>query len=478
MLFNSFDFLIFFAVVFFLYWFVFNKSLRLQNLLLLASGYVFYSFWDYRFLVLLLFSTSVDYFAALKISKTRSDKYKKSWLFFAVCINLGLLCVFKYYDFFVSSFSKLLSLSGFNTSPALINIILPVGISFYTFHGLSYIIDVYRNKVHPTKNFAEYAVFVSFFPLLVAGPIERATHLLPQIQTKRVFDYSRGVDALRQILWGYFKKIVIADNCAGFSDIIFNNYGAYSGSTLVVGALFFAFQIYADFSGYTDIAIGVSRLLGIEIVQNFSFPYFSRSIAEFWRRWHISLTSWFRDYVYIPLGGNRVGTGRQVMNVLIVFLLSGLWHGANWTFLAWGFLHALFYLPGMLIRKKQIYPAVDIVRGVPHSLKIFLSIAATFCLTTFAWIFFRSENLLSAINYTGIIFSTSLFSIPEILPKKFLLLMAFFIFIEWQGRHDRYAIETAGLKWPVVVRWLFYFCLLLSIFLLRGTEQEFIYFQF
>jgi len=478
MLFNSFDFLIFFAVVFFLYWFVFNKSLRFQNLLLLASGYVFYSFWDYRFLVLLLFSTSVDYFAALKISKAGSIKYKKSWLCFAVCINLGLLCVFKYYNFFISSFRELFSLSGINAGSAMINIILPVGISFYTFHGLSYIIDVYRSKVQPTKNFSAYAVFVSFFPLLVAGPIERATHLLPQIQTGRVFEYSKGVDGLRQILWGYFKKIVIADNCAGFSDTIFNNYGAYSGSTLVMGAIFFAFQIYADFSGYTDIAIGVSRLLGIEVVQNFSFPYFSSSIAEFWRRWHMSLTSWFRDYVYISLGGNRVGTARRVINVLIVFLLSGLWHGANLTFLAWGFLHALFYLPGMLIRKEKSNMITGYVSGIKHSANVFLSIAATFSFTTFAWIFFRSENLVAAVNYIGIIFSTSLISVPEILPKKFLLLIALFIFIEWQGRHGRYAIEKAGVKWPVAIRWLFYFCLLLSILLLRGAEQQFIYFQF
>ncbi len=307
MFFNSINFAIFLPVVFLLYWFATKQNLKLKNILLLISSYFFYASWDWRFLFLLIFSTFLDYFTGIKIHEATNQKKKVFWLWLSICVNLGFLGVFKYYNFFTSSFVDGLSLLGIEADFGILQIVLPVGISFYTFHGLSYVIDLYKNRIKPEKNFVNYSVFVSFFPLLVAGPIERAAHLLPQILKDREFDYLKAVDGLRQILWGLFKKIVIADNCAKFANTIFNNSSDYSGSTLVLGALFFTFQIYSDFSGYSDIAIGTARLFGIDLLRNFSFPYFSRSIAEFWRRWHISLSSWFRDYLYIPLGGSRGG---------------------------------------------------------------------------------------------------------------------------------------------------------------------------
>ena len=323
MLFNSISFAIFLPIVFLFYWFGTKGNLRQQNILLLVSSYFFYACWDYRFLFLLVFSTLLDYYTGIKIHEAKNQSLKKFWLWLSISVNLGFLGVFKYYNFFADSFADGLSLLGIKASFGTLEVILPVGISFYTFHGLSYVIDLYYNKIKPERNFIDYSVFVSFFPLLVAGPIERATHLLPQILKKREFDYSKAIDGLRQILWGLFKKIVIADNCAEFANSIFNNYTEFSGSTLALGALFFTFQIYCDFSGYSDIALGTARLFGIDLLRNFAFPYFSRDIAEFWRRWHISLSSWFRDYLYIPLGGSKGGTWMKVRNTFIIFLVSG-----------------------------------------------------------------------------------------------------------------------------------------------------------
>ncbi len=353
MLFNSIDFAIFLPIVFILYWFVTNKNLRLQNVLLLVASYFFYACWDWRFLFLLMFSTLLDYYTGLKMAEAESQKKKRFWFWLSIVVNLGFLGVFKYYNFFAESFAEALSLLGLQVNPWTLSIILPVGISFYTFHGLSYVIDIYKDRIKAEKNFVDYAVFVSFFPLLVAGPIERATHLLPQIKKKRTFDYTKAVDGLRQILWGLFKKIVIADSCAEYANMIFNNSADHSGSTLVLGAIFFTFQIYGDFSGYSDIALGTARLFGIELLRNFAFPYFSRDIAEFWRRWHISLSSWFRDYLYIPLGGSKGGTWMKVRNTFIIFLVSGFWHGANWTFIAWGALNAIYFLPLLLTNQNR-----------------------------------------------------------------------------------------------------------------------------
>ena len=318
MLFNSIQFIFFFIFVYLIYWIIPSKKVSIQNLLLLVSSYYFYSCWDWRFLFLLLFSTCLDFFTGIRISTSKNGNTKKFWFILSLVINLGFLGVFKYYNFFIDSFSHLLDQIGLPVRFSILSIVLPVGISFYTFHGISYVVDIYKNRIKAERNLIDYSLFVSFFPLLVAGPIERATHLLPQIKKQRVFSYSNSVDGLRQVLWGFFKKIVIADNCAQFSDMIFNNYETYNGVTLLLGAVLFSLQIYCDFSGYSDIALGVARLLGFELLNNFKVPYFSRDIAEFWRRWHISLSSWFRDYVYIPLGGSRGSNWLRIRNTFII----------------------------------------------------------------------------------------------------------------------------------------------------------------
>ena len=353
MFFNSIDFAIFLPIVFFLYWFVVNKNLKLQNFLIVVASYLFYGWWDWRFLSLIVFSTLIDYSVGVRLSKEENISKRKILLWISIIVNLGFLGFFKYYNFFLDNFITAFSFFGTSINVQGLNIILPVGISFYTFQTLSYTIDVYKRKLEPTKDFIAFASFVSFFPQLVAGPIERATNLLPQFYKKRNFEYDKAVDGLRQILWGLFKKMVVADNSAKIANEIFNNSADYSGSTLVLGAIFFTFQIYGDFSGYSDIAIGTSRLFGFNLKQNFAFPYFSRDIAEFWRRWHISLSTWFRDYLYIPLGGSRGGTWMKVRNTFIIFIVSGFWHGANWTFIVWGVLNALYFLPLLLLNKNR-----------------------------------------------------------------------------------------------------------------------------
>jgi D-alanyl-lipoteichoic acid acyltransferase DltB (MBOAT superfamily) len=477
MLFNSIDFAIFLPVVFLVYW-LFGKQLTFQNYVLLAASYFFYACWDYRFLVLILFSTTTDFIIGQKIFEAKSLKLRRTWLWISIIIGLGLLGLFKYYNFFAESFSSALLLMGIKVNYGLLQVILPLGISFYTFHGLSYVIDIYNKKIGPENNFIRYALFVSFFPLLVAGPIERATHLLPQLGVKRKFDYAKAVDGLRQILWGLFKKVVIADNCADYANLIFNNYPAYQGSTLVVGVFFFAVQIYCDFSGYSDIAIGTARLFGIDLLRNFSFPYFARSIPEFWRRWHISLTSWFRDYVFIPLGGSRVSKFITIRNIFIVFLLSGLWHGANFTFIVWGLLHALYMLPGVLFRK-GIKTKEIVAKGkwLPSPGEAG-SMIITFMLVLFAWIFFRSVSLEQAFDFVRIMFTRHLVSVPETRPYFLLLGVFLFFVLEWLGREDQYAIQSLGLKWNRPLRWSFYLMLSMGIFIYLGREQAFIYFQF
>ncbi len=478
MLFNSLEFALFLPIVFILYWFVTNKNLKLQNILLLFASYFFYACWDYRFLFLLIFSTLLDYFTGIKMAESSNKATKKFWFWLSVGINLGFLGIFKYYNFFAGSFAEFLSMFGFKADFWTLKVILPVGISFYTFHGLSYVIDIYKDRIKPEKDFIAYSVFVSFFPLLVAGPIERATHLLPQIKKKREFDYTKAIDGLRQILWGLFKKIVIADNCAEYANMIFNHSADYSGSTLVLGAVFFAFQIYCDFSGYSDIALGASRLLGIELLRNFAFPYFSRDIAEFWRRWHISLSTWFRDYLYIPLGGSKGGTWMKVRNTFIIFLVSGFWHGANWTFIIWGALNAIYFLPLLLSNRNRTNIEIAAKGKFWPSGKEVINILLTFALTTFAWIFFRAESVHHAISYIGEIFSPSLFSVPEIAARRIYLLIAFFLVVEWAGRENQYALATFGVRWPKPLRWAFYYVLVFAIFYFGGSKQQFIYFQF
>ncbi|GJQ07026.1 O-acyltransferase [Capnocytophaga cynodegmi] len=397
-------------------------------------------------------------------------------------MNLGFLGVFKYYNFFLDNFVTAFSFFGKEIKVNSLDIILPVGISFYTFQTLSYTIDVYKRKLEPTKDFIAFSAFVCFFPQLVAGPIERATHLLPQFYKKRIFNYSNAVDGLRQILWGLFKKIVIADNCAEYANLIFNNSWDYSGSTLFLGALFFTFQIYGDFSGYSDIAIGTSKLFGFDLMRNFNFPYFSRDIAEFWRRWHISLSTWFRDYLYIPLGGSRGGTLMKVRNTFIIFVVSGFWHGANWTFIVWGILNAIYFLPLLLTDKNRNNLEIVAKGKFFPSIQEFFAMLLTFLLTVFAWIFFRANNIEHAITYISEILSPSIFSIPNFQGMKrallTLILMMLFTLVEWNGREGQYAISNLGIKWKRPIRYAIYYLIIIVILWFAGKEQQFIYFQF
>jgi D-alanyl-lipoteichoic acid acyltransferase DltB (MBOAT superfamily) len=481
MFFNSIDFAIFLPIVFLLYWFVVNKNLKLQNFLIVIASYFFYGWWDWRFLSLILFSTIIDFTVGQKLKTEDNQTKRKVLLWISVIINLGFLGFFKYYNFFLDNFITAFTFFGTEINANSLNIILPVGISFYTFQTLSYTIDVYKRKLEPTNDFIIFSAFVSFFPQLVAGPIERATNLLPQFYKKREFNYSKAADGMRQILWGLFKKIVVADNCAQIANEIFNNSADYGGMILVLGAVFFAFQIYGDFSGYSDIAIGTSRLFGFNLKRNFAFPYFSRDIAEFWRRWHISLSTWFRDYLYIPLGGSRGGTLMKIKNTFIIFIVSGFWHGANWTYIVWGALNALYFLPLLLTKNNR--NNIDIVAKGKYypTIKELCSILLTFGLTIFAWIFFRAENISHAVQYISNIFSHPGSFITFSLYwryKKIILLISAFIVVEWIGRNEEYAIAEIGLKWKRPFRYAMYYAIIIALFWFGVKEQQFIYFQF
>lgn len=481
MLFNSIDFALFLPICFVLYWFVFNKNLKVQNTFVLLASYLFYGWWDWRFLSLILFSGIVDYFIGINLQEEKNERKRKLLLYTSIFINLGFLGVFKYYNFFIDSLTTAFSFLGSDIQISSLNIILPVGISFYTFQTLSYSIDIYNKKLTATRDFFAFTAFVSFFPQLVAGPIERASNLLPQFQKSRKFDYKKSIDGLQQMLWGLFKKIVIADNCADNANYIFNNSDTLTGSTLVLGALFFAFQIYGDFSGYSDIAIGTSRLFGFDLKQNFAFPYFSRDIAEFWRRWHISLSTWFRDYLYIPLGGSKVENWKKIRNTFIIFIVSGFWHGANWTFLIWGFLNALYFLPLLLRDKNRQHLNIVAYNKTLPTLKEVIGIFSTFALTTFAWIFFRAESVSHAFSYISTIFSKSLFAVPQFegMSKNIFILLILFLGIEWLGRHGLYALQWNN-KIPKSIKWLA--SVVIAIIILENINlsqsQEFIYFDF
>ncbi len=482
MLFNSLDFAFFLPIVFILYWLVTVKNLKLQNFLIVVASYIFYGWWDWKFLSLIVFSTVVDYAVGRQLKIEENQLKRKFLLWTSILVNLGFLAFFKYYNFFLDNFITAFSLFGQDIQGNSLNIILPVGISFYTFQTLSYTIDVYKRRLDATEDFIAFSAFVSFFPQLVAGPIERATHLLPQFYKKRTFDYTKAVDGMRQILWGLFKKIVIADNCAELANQIFNNSADMNGSTLVLGAIFFTFQIYGDFSGYSDIAIGTSRLFGFDLMRNFNFPYFSRDIAEFWRRWHISLSTWFRDYLYIPLGGSRGGTWMKVRNTFIIFIVSGFWHGANWTFIVWGALNAIYFLPLLLTNSNRNNIETVAQGKLLPSFKEISLMLLTFGLTVFAWIFFRAENIGHAFSYISEIFSSSLFELPKraLMKEAFstIFLVLTFVFVEWSGREGQYAIAELGLKWKRPLRYVVYYAIIFAIFWFGGKEQQFIYFQF
>ncbi len=481
MLFNSFEFLLFLPIVFALYWFVLNKSLRWQNLLVLVASYFFYGWWSWKFMLLLALSTLLDYMYGFYVSSPNKKK-AKLFLWLSIVNNLGILGVFKYYNFFASQFQQGFELLGLHTNPVLLQVALPVGISFYTFHGMSYVFDIYRGKQKPVSNFVDYAVFVSFFPLLVAGPIERASHLLPQVQVKRQFNYTQAVEGCRLILWGMFKKVVIADSLAGVVDDIFNNYQDHNAITLILGAVGFSFQIYGDFSGYSDIALGTAKLFGFELLSNFKFPYFSRDIAEFWRRWHISLSSWFRDYLYIPLGGSKQGKWKVVRNTFIIFLVSGFWHGASWNFIVWGGIHACGFLPLLLSNKNRKY-VNDVVaqdRKLPN-LKELWQMISTFAFVTFAWIFFRTQGIVEAIRYIKQIILSVIQNPNQFYHKPDELSIFYYsvllLLADWYFRRNE-----RTLKFPksMTLRYLLYISMSVFIYykLIISDNATFIYFQF
>ena len=486
MLFNSFQFLWFFPTFFLLYWVFFRKNLSLQNLFIVAASYLFYGWWDYRFLSLIVASSLLDYVVGIQLGRTERKGKRKLFLMISLVFNLGMLGFFKYCNFFVDSFVDLFAHFDITIQRSSINIILPVGISFYTFQTLSYTIDVYRKKLSPSRDLIQFLAYVSFFPQLVAGPIERATSLLPQFSKPRTISSNQIKDGLRQILWGLFKKIVVADGCARHVDYIFNNADSTPGLLLITGAILFAFQIYCDFSGYSDIAIGTARLLGFHLMTNFRTPYFSRDIAEFWRRWHISLSSWFKDYLYIPLGGSRVNKWKMIRNTFVIFAVSGFWHGANWTFVIWGLINAIYFLP-LLIRNKN-RKFLDITdTGWPH-IKEVVQIATTFVLTCVAWIFFRSDSISDAVSFFGKIASNSF--IPEystdikdftfnqpILFLTICVTILYMIVIEWKTKNKNHGLDID--QWKPRNRILTYYVTsFLIIFYGTFEETAFIYFQF
>lgn len=477
MLFNSFTFLVFFVVVFVIYWFPLKDKIQKQNSFLLLASYVFYGWWDWRFLGLIIFSTLLDYIIGNQLSKQQSVKHRKSLLAISIVFNLGVLCYFKYVNFFIENWISAWASFGFESNVTSLNIILPVGISFYTFQTLSYTIDVYRRKIKPTSSLLNFATFVAFFPQLVAGPIERASHLLPQFSVKRTFDYKYAMSGVYLIVWGLFKKIVIADTCATYVTTIFDNYQTMNTLSLLLGAIYFAFQIYGDFSGYSDIAIGVSRILGFDLKQNFNKPYFSRNIAEFWRRWHISLSTWFRDYLYIPLGGSMVSPILKVRNVFIIFLVSGFWHGANWTFIFWGFLNALYFLPLLLFNRNRKYLDTVSINANKTGVLTLLSIVSTFLLATFAWVFFRANTITDAFSYLGRLFTNLEFSLQYLTIERYnieaLVLLILFIVVEWCSRNFEH---------PFIGRFshliLFVVIILIITMGVYSEHANFIYFQF
>ena len=516
MLFNSLEFAIFLPIVFLIYWVIGyahindRLKLRLQNAFIVLASYVFYGWWDWRFLLLIAFTSFCSWGSGLLIGRslTREKFYDhpqdaqsgaalhpkgkrplspKFWTAANIVLNLAILALFKYYDFFVREFGQLF---GVSTDSLLLRIILPVGISFYTFQALSYSIDVYRQKIEPTRDIVAFFAYVAFFPQLVAGPIERATNLLPQFQQNRKFNYDQAVDGIRQILWGLFKKIVVADNCATYVDQVWASYDTQSGSTLLLAAILFAFQIYGDFSGYSDIAIGTSKLFGIKLMRNFNNPYFSRDIAEFWRRWHISLTTWFRDYVYIPLGGSRPEVPASiknpdhykkwliVRNTFVIFLLSGFWHGANWTFIAWGAYHAVLFLPLILLGKNRKYTSQIAEGRLLPTWRETLQILLTFALVVLGWIIFRAPSIGQAWEYVCGIGATSLFSMPMVVGrlKRTLFFIVVMLIVEWHDREHEHAFCLS--RMPLWAQFVAFYILILCMLEFAGHSQSFIYFQF
>ncbi len=477
MLFNSAEFAIFLPLMFVVYWYCCGRDRRVQNVVLLAGSLVFYGWWDPRFLGLILFSAVLDFCVGNLIDRSQSVLVRRGLLALSICVNFGILGMFKYYNFFAESLNESLLACGFSPAAARLDVVLPVGISFYTFQTVSSSIDIYRGTLKPTRDLVAYLSFVTFFPQLVAGPIERAGHLLPQFLQRREFRLQEAADGCRQALWGLFKKVVIADNCAALANQVYGAPAEASSAALLAGTFLFTIQIYCDFSGYSDIAVGTARLFGFSLMQNFATPYFSRDIAEFWRRWHISLSTWFRDYVYLPLGGSRCSRGQMIRNTLAVFLISGLWHGANWTFVVWGLLNALYFLPLQLSgANRRLTSRTAAAKLLPAPREV-LQIAATFLLTMVAWIFFRAASLSDAVTILRRLFTLQDGSGLDVRGEIWLLVTGFLL-VEWIQRGRRHALELSDSPLPRQVRWLFYYGVLYLILKFGGEQQDFIYFQF
>ncbi|MFZ1785043.1 MAG: MBOAT family O-acyltransferase [Ferruginibacter sp.] len=481
MIFNSIPFTGFFVIFFLLYWFVFNRNIKLQNGLILAGSYFFYAWWDWRFLALLVGSSLLNYLLGIWIARSTSEKKRNGLLYLGLLQGLGGLIFFKYYNFFLTSFAHAFSEINIELEMSTLNIILPLGISFYTFRTISYLLDVHKNKIKPSTDWVVFFSYVGFFPSLISGPIDKAKLLIPQLENKREFSNREASTGLRQILWGLFKKLVIADNCSDITNHIFNNYPTLPASTLVLGALFYTIQLYADFSGYSDMAIGFARLLGFNITKNFNYPFFAQNIADYWRRWHISLTAWLTEYVFTPLSikFRDYGKAGLALAIIINFTICGLWHGANWTFVLYGFLHGCYFIPLIIkgtLNKKRKKGAATLLPGFAE----FGNMVATFIVVMFTNILFRSDSIVQATDYFGYIFSMSIFSLPVLINKAgtVIVFSASMFFVEWLGRNQNFALETLEHRFPKPARWAIYYGLAMLIFLFAGKNQQFIYVQF
>jgi alginate O-acetyltransferase complex protein AlgI len=479
MIFNSLPFLLFFLAFFLLYWSLPNRNPRQQNMLLLLGSFFFYGWWDWHFLFLLAFSTTSIFLIGIQIEKQINPRGKKIFLNAGLILIIGLLFVFKYFNFFVSSFIALLVNFSVHSNLKYLNFVLPLGISFYSFKLVGYLLDVYHNKFNASTNWVTFSMYTAFFPSLISGPIDKATLLMPQLETPRRFNYAQACGGIRQILWGLFKKAVIADNLAPFTNQIFDHYGTYSGSTLMIGVILYAMQLYTDFSGYSDMAIGIARLLGIEITKNFDFPFFSQNIAEFWRKWHISLTAWLTEYIFTPLNIHFRDLGKTglILAIIINFTICGIWHGANWTYVLFGVLHGCYFIP-LIIRGRLFKRVNKNITETQLTLRVLFNMTSTFLLVSLTWVFFRADTVRQAFQYITRLFSLSFFHKPEIFPVKSFLLISIFMTVEWIGRGNNYAIENLDKKLVRPMRWAIYYGLILTIFYFSGKEEQFIYFQF
>ncbi len=484
MIFNSLEFSIFFLVFFLLYWFIFNSNVKIQNLLLLISSYFFYAWWDWRFLFLIVGSSVLNYILGILIERTSNLKYRRMLVYTGLLQGIGGLAYFKYFNFFITSFNEVFQSLDINGNLQTLNIIIPLGISFFTFRTISYVLDIDSGKIKATRDWIVFFNYISFFPTLISGPIDKAKSFIPQLKKQRVFNYDQAIDGMRQILWGLFKKIVIADNCAAITNPIFNNYQELPGSSLLLGAFIYTIQIYADFSGYSDMAIGFSRLIGFNVTKNFDYPFFAQNIADFWRKWHISLTAWMTEYVFTPFSFlfRDLGKIGLILAILINFTIIGIWHGANWTYVLFGFIHGLYFIPLVLsgkLNKKKIIAKDTLFPSYRET----LNVLGTFTLVMLTMVLFRANTIGHAFYYFNGLFSKSLFSVPDIPSAKFMTLITFLFIvlmfiIEWIGRKQEHAIANISLKWNTPMRWVFYYALILSVFWFGGQEQQFIYLQF